>query len=222
MQHATETIKVLVTDDHAISRAGLAGVLEAESDMTVVGEAIDGQDAIQKTGELHPDVIILDVLMPRLDGMGALAYIKRHYPESKVLMLTISDREEHLLQALKFGAHGYLSKEASIPEIVQAVRDVANSKMTFPPLVATKLVTDLREHSNPPEISQREQQVMELLGEGMTNSQIAEHLLINESTVRTYLHRLISKLQLKNRTELTAYAIHHHLFEADSRENGSS
>lgn len=209
-------IKILVTDDHAISRVGLAEVLDAESDMTVVGQAIDGEDAIQKTVELGPDVIVMDVLMPQLDGMEALAYIKQYSPECLVLMLSISEREDYLLRALRLGANGYLSKSAGIPEIVDAVRAIAHGEMVFSPQVAHRLMEEVRAQHRLPDISKREYEVMELLGEGCNNSQIAEMLTISESSVRTYLHRLMRKLRFANRTELVAYAIHHHFQQESS------
>lgn len=210
MPEPKKKIKVLVCDDHAISRAGLAGVLEAEPDITVVGEAIDGQDAIHKAAELCPDVIIMDLLMPRCDGMEATISIKQRFRDMKIIILTISEREEHLFQALRFGADGYLSKDSSIVEIVQAVRGVAEGKVMLSPPFATRLVAGLREDSHQPSISKREMQVLQLLGEGLTNVEIAERLFISESTVRTYLRRLLEKLHLRNRSEAVVYALHHH------------
>ena len=197
MPEPKKKIKVLVCDDHAISRAGLAGVLEAEPDITVVGEAIDGQDVIHKAAELCPDVIIMDLLMPRCDGMEATINIKQRFRDMKIIILTISEREDHLFQALRFGADGYLSKDSSIVEIVQAVRGVAEGKVMLSPPFATRLVAGLREDANQPSISKREMQVLQLLGEGLTNVEIAER-------------RLLEKLHLRNRSEAVVYALHHH------------
>lgn len=214
----TEPIKVLVSDDHAISRAGLAGVLEAEPDITVVGEAMDGQDAIEKAMDLKPDIIIMDLLMPRCDGLEATIAIKQRMPTAKVLILTISEREEHLFQALRFGADGYLSKDSSISEIVQAVRGVVEGKVMLSPPFATRLVAGLRDDSDQPAISKREMQVLQLLGEGLTNTEIAERLFISESTVRTYLRRLLEKLHLRNRSEAVVYALHHHFNHVNHKQ----
>ncbi|MCP4610427.1 MAG: response regulator transcription factor [Planctomycetes bacterium] len=211
MVHNNGTIKVLVTDDHQVFRVGLAGVFDAEPDITVVGEAIDGQEAIIKAKDLKPDVVIMDLLMPQCDGMEATAAIRQSLPETKVLMLTISEREDHLFQALKSGAHGFISKDANVEEIVDAVRGVACGKVMLSPPLATKFLDELREDYEQPSISRREMQVLKLLGEGLTNSQISKQLCIGESTVRSYIHRLLEKLRLKNRDEATSYAIHHYL-----------
>lgn len=203
-------IKVLVTDDHAISRAGLAAVLQTEPDISVVGEAVDGHDAIQKATELNPDIIIMDVLMPQMDGLKAGMAIKQFLPDIKIIMLTISEREDHLFQALRFGAHGYLSKDSAIDEIVDAVRKVNDGKVMLSPPLATKLVEDLRDVREEPSISRRERQVLQMIGEGLSNFEISQHLYIGESTVRTYIHRLMEKLQLKTRSEIVLFAINNH------------
>lgn len=210
------TIKVLVTDDHAISRAGLAGVLQSEPDITVVGEAADGQEAIEKALDLKPDIIIMDVLMPRINGLDAGMTIKQRLPNTKIIMLTISEHEDHLFKALRFGAHGYLSKDAAIDEIVDAVRRVHEGKVTLSPPLANKMAAELRDVRDNPPISKRERQVLHLLGEGLTNSEIAQRLYISESTVRTYLHRILQKLRLKNRGEAVIYAVNNHFHDSNS------
>lgn len=204
------TIKVLVTDDHAISRAGLAGVLQSEPDISVVGEAVDGQDAIKKAIILKPDIVIMDILMPQMDGLTAGKEIKQRLPNTKIIMLTISEREDHLFQALRFGAQGYLSKDAAINEIVDAVRRVNEGiTMISPPLVS-KLAAELRDVREEPSISKREMQVLQMLGEGLSNEEMAQQLYISESTIRTYIHRIMEKLRLKNRSEAVVYAINNH------------
>ena len=202
-------IKVLVTDDHAISRAGLAGVLQAERDIIVVGEAVDGQDAVKKASKLNPDIVIMDVLMPQMDGLKAGKAIKQQLPDTKIIMLTISEREDHLFQALRFGAQGYLSKDSAIEEIVDAVRRVNEGKVMLSPPLATKLVAELRDVREEPSISRREMQVLQMLGEGLSNEEMAKQLYISESTIRTYIHRIMEKLRLKSRSEAVVYAINH-------------
>jgi len=204
------TIKVLVTDDHAISRAGLAGVLQAEPDISVVGEAVDGLDAIKKANRLKPHIVIMDVLMPQMDGLKAGKAIKQQLPDTKVIMLTISEREDHLFQALRFGAQGYLSKDSAIDEIVDAVRNVNEGKVMLSPQLATMLVAELRDVSEGPSISKREMQVLQMMGEGLSNEEMAKQLYISESTIRTYIHRIMEKLRLKNRSEAVLYAINNH------------
>ncbi|MFC2027686.1 response regulator [Chloroflexota bacterium] len=210
MNQECAQIRVLMADDHQIWRVGLAEVFEAEPDITVVGEASDGQDAIKKALDLKPDVVIMDLIMPRCDGMKAAISIRRHLPDTKVMMLTISERDDHLFGALRFGAHGFISKDATVDEIVDAVRGVASGKVMLSPSFATKMVAWLRDDSNLPILSRREIQVIQLIGEGLTNNQISQRLIISEGAVRCYLHRAMDKLHLRNRADAELYAIHHH------------
>jgi len=204
-------IRVLVVDDHPIVRAGLSNILGAESDITIVGEASDGLEAINKALELKPDVILMDIFMPRCSGLEAMTGIRERLPGARVLMLTISERGEDLLQALRLGAQGYLLKSATISEVVQAIRQAAVGEAMLSPHMTTRLVAELREKADEHQLSARETEVLQLLGEGLTNTQIAHHLFISESTVRTYLCRLLDKLHMKNRAEATAYAIRYQL-----------
>ena len=210
-----EVIRVLIVDDHAVVRAGLANILGAESDIRIVGEAKDGLEAITKAVELKPDVILMDILMPGCSGLEAMVTIKESFSDARVLILTVSDQEEDLFQALKFGAQGYLLKGATITEVVDAVRRTAAGEVMLSPHVVARLVAEFRDKGkasgNGLELSTREMEVLHLLGEGLTNTEIANRLFIGESTVRTYLHRLLEKLHLRNRAEAVAYAARHHL-----------
>jgi len=206
-----EPIRVLIVDDHAVVRTGLVNILGAESDINIVGEARDGLEAINKALELKPDVILMDILMPRCGGLEAMVTIKESLPGTNVLVLTISEREEDLFQAIRFGAHGYLLKSASINEVVEAVRRTADREVMLSPAIAAKLVAEFRGKADGAKLSTRETEVLQLLGKGLTNTEIAESLFIGGSTVRTYLHRLLDKLHLRNRAEATAYAVRHHL-----------
>jgi DNA-binding NarL/FixJ family response regulator len=204
-----EMIKVLVADDHPVIRAGLAKILGAESDITIVGEARDGLEAIEKALELKPDVVLMDIFMPRCSGLEATIAIRQKLPDARLLILTISEREEDLLQALRFGAQGYLLKSATITEVTEAVRKTAAGEAMLSPAIAARLVAEFRQKSDEPALSAREIEVLQLLGEGLTNAEIAHRLFICESTVRTHLQRLLSKLHLKNRAEAIAYAARH-------------
>ena len=205
-----EVIRVLVVDDHAVVRTGLANILGSEPDIRIVGEANDGVEAISKALELKPDVILMDIRMPRCSGLEATVTIKESFPDARVLILTVSDQEEDLFQALKFGAQGYLLKGATITEVVDAVRRTAAGEVMLSPHVVGRLVAEFRgkekASGNGLSLSTREMEVLHLLGEGLTNTEIANRLFIGESTVRTYLHRLLEKLHLRNRAEAVAYA----------------
>jgi DNA-binding NarL/FixJ family response regulator len=205
-----EVIKVLVADDHPVIRAGLAKILGAESDITIVGEARDGLEAINKALELKPDVILMDIFMPRCSGLEATVAIRQKLLDARLLILTISEREEDLLQALRLGAQGYLLKSATITEVAEAVRKTAAGEAMLSPHIVTRLVAELRQKTeDKTRLSAREAEVLQLVGEGLTNTEIANRLFISESTVRTYLHRLLDKLHLKNRAEVIAYAVRH-------------
>jgi DNA-binding NarL/FixJ family response regulator len=212
-----QAIKVLIVDDHAVVRAGLTGILAEEPGITIVGQAKDGLEAIEKALGLCPDVILMDIFMPRCTGLEALVTIKDRLPSARILILTISEREEDLLQALRFGAQGYLLKSATITEVADAVRMVAAGEAMLSPHIITRLVAELRDKADEPSLSTREGEVLKLLGEGRTNTDIAGRLFISESTVRTYLRRLVDKLHLKNRGEAIAYAARHPLLSKSDR-----
>jgi len=201
-----KAIRVLIADDHAVVRAGLIKILGAEPDITIVGEAGDGLEAIGKALELKPDVILMDIFMPRCSGLEATVAIRQKLNDTRLLILTVSDREEDLLQALRFGAQGYILKSATITELADAVRKVAAGEAMLSPHILTQLVAEFRQKADEPELSAREGEVLQLLGDGLTNTEIGERLFIGASTVRNYLRRLLDKLQLKNRSEAIAYA----------------
>lgn len=206
-----ETIKVLVVDDHHIVRAGLSTMLDTESDITIVGEARDGLEAIEKASIQKPDVILMDIFMPRCNGLEAMKKINELVPDVKVVILTVSEREEDLLEVLRYGAAGYLLKSAQISEISRAVRMAAEGEAVLSPNMATRLVAQFREKLEEPILSTRESEILQLLSSGLTNTEIGERLYISESTVRTYIHRLLTKLNLKNRAEAIAYAARHYI-----------
>lgn len=202
-----EFIRVLVVDDHDIVRIGLADILGAESDIKVIGEAKNGLEAVNQALQLKPDVTIMDIFLPGCNGLEATVAIKAKWPEAKVLIWTTSEREEDLLQALKFGAQGYLLKNATVTEMVQAVRRTAVGETMLCSRMASKLVAEFRnKDKTPPNLSLREMEVLLLVAEGMTDSDIGARLFITERTVRTHLRRLLDKLHLKNRVQAAAYA----------------
>ncbi|MFC1864618.1 response regulator [Chloroflexota bacterium] len=207
----TEAIRVLLVNDHAVVRTGLDNILGAEPDVKIVGEARDGLEAITQALELKPDVILMDIFMPGCSGLEATVVIRQKLPGAKVLILTVSEREEDLFQALRLGAQGYLLKSATITEVVEAVRKTAAGEVMLSPHIAARLVAEFRDKAEEPKLSTREMEVLRLVGDGLTNTEIGNRLFIGESTVRTYLHRILEKLHLRNRAEAAAYAARHHL-----------
>jgi DNA-binding NarL/FixJ family response regulator len=197
--------RILIVDDHSAIRAGVAHMLSTEPDMDIIGEAGDGREAVEIAEDLRPDVIIMDISMPRCSGLEATLLIKERLPFVKILIFTVSEREEDLFKAIKLGADGFLLKETNIREIPAAVRSIYNGETILSPLVAQKLVSEFKHKSIESSLSPREVEVIKLLSIGLNNRQIAEHLFISETTVRTYLNRLLSKLHLNKRVEAIAY-----------------
>jgi len=204
----TDRIKVLIADDHAVVREGIAALLNDEPDINIVAKVSNGNEAISKTIELKPDVIIIDISMPVCSGLEATSAISQQSPQTKVLIFTISDKEEDLFQAVKYGARGYLLKSANLEEITKAIRQIHNGEAILSSYVAGKLLDEFRKNrtdGNP--LSQREGEVLALVGEGLTNREIAEKLIVSPGTVKTYLQRILEKLHLNNRAEAMAYAL---------------
>jgi DNA-binding NarL/FixJ family response regulator len=205
-----EKIKLLLADDHQVVRAGLSMIFAAQPDITVVGEAKDGAEAIYKALELKPDVVLMDVFMPRINGIEAMTAIREQAPEVKVIILTISAEEEDLLRALRSGAQGYLLKNSSAAELIEAVKKCAEGETVLTPSLAGKLVKELQHQTDETPLSAREGEVLQLVSQGLSNTEISGSLFISESTVRTYLRRLFEKLHVRNRVEAATYA-HSHL-----------
>jgi two-component system, NarL family, response regulator NreC len=193
--------RILLADDHAILRAGLAMLIEAQSDLTVVAEAADGIEAIEKTRSLKPDIVILDLTMPRVSGLDALREIHRDYPETKVLVLTMHDDPAYGRTVLSAGALGYVTKKAADRELLLAIRTVREGR-SFVDLTQAE---DMLPRHTP--LSQREQQVLSELAHGFTHQEIADRLAVSIKTVETYLSRLSQKLGMHRRADLVRYAL---------------
>jgi DNA-binding NarL/FixJ family response regulator len=219
----SERLRVVIVDDHALFRRGLQLVLNQEPDIEVVGEAADGQEAIQKAQELMPDVVLMDVRMPRRSGIEATVELKNLLPHVKILMLTISDDEADLFDAIKAGASGYLLKEISIEEVAESVRSVAAGQSRISPTMASKLLTEFavmsrrgegeRERLPVPRLTDREMQVLRLVAEGLGNKDIAKRLYISENTVKNHIRNILEKLHLHSRMEAVVYAVREKLLE---------
>ncbi len=204
-------IRVLIADDHAIVRSGVRMLLEVEPDFDVVGEAKDGHQAIALAGQLQPDVVLMDIAMPGIDGLEATRQIKTHWPDIDVVVLTMHRSEEHFFEMLKNGASGYLLKGAEPGDLIHALRVVAEGSVFIYPTMAQKLVQDYLNLSEgegvmDPQLSPRENEILQLLIEGFTNKEIAEKIVVSLSTVHTHRTNLMKKLGLSNRHELIQYA----------------
>ncbi len=206
----TEMIRVLIADDYPLVRDSLRALLETEPGMEVVGEAADGVEVVLKAHVLQPDVILLDLVMPRQDGIGAISQIKQQDPDARILVLTSFAEDEKVFPAIKAGALGYLLKSSSPQQLLHAIRDVYRGQSSLHPTIARKLITELQ---RPPELpptaeplSAREMEVLRLVARGLTNQEIAQELVISERTARTHVSRILEKLHLANRTQAALYA----------------
>ena len=217
-----EQLKVIIADDHALFRRGLEMVLEKEPDIEVVGEAHDGEQAVERAQALMPDVMLMDVRMPRGSGIEATAKIKELMPHVKILMLTHSDEEADLYESIKAGASGYLLKEVSTEEVADAVRSVWQGHSRISPAMASKLLNefqtltkkaDERQPLAPPRLTERELQVLRLVAKGLGNRDIAGQLYISENTVKNHIRNILEKLQLHSRMEAVIYAVREKLLD---------
>jgi len=217
-----EPIRVLVVDDHALFRRGLEMVLGHEPDIEVIGEAGDGTEAVELASALLPDIVLMDVRMPRRSGIEACTAIKEVVPSAKIVMLTISDDEADLYDAIKAGASGYLLKEISIDEVGAAIRSVAGGQSLISPSMASKLLSefatmikkgDERQQVPAPRLTDRELQVLKLVAKGLNNRDIAKELFISENTVKNHIRNILEKLQLHSRMEAVVYAVREKLLE---------
>jgi two-component system NarL family response regulator len=216
-----EPIRILVADDHVLFRRGLHMVLAQEPDLDLIGEAADGAEAVALALELVPDVILMDVKMPRRNGIEACQMIKDAAPSIRILMLTNSDEDSDLYEAVKAGAAGYLLKEISIDELASAVRAVHGGQSLITPSMATKLMAEFAamarrgSDSRLPRLTPRELDVLRGIARGMTNREIAKSLFISENTVRSHVQNILDKLQLKTRMEAAIYAMRVKLVDLD-------
>jgi NarL family two-component system response regulator LiaR len=203
------TIRVLVADDHAIVRKGIRTLLDTEPGIEVVGEARDGNQAIIETRRLHPDVILMDLVMPNMDGIAAIRHIIARQPETRILVLTSFATDDKLFPAIKAGALGYLLKDSSPHDLVQAIHQVHRGESSLHPLVARKLLQELSQpaHPSPDSLTEREIEVLKLMARGESNRQIADTLTIKEATVRTHVSNILDKLHLSSRTQAALYAL---------------
>ena len=210
-QTGPAAIRILITDDHAIVREGLRTLIRTEPGMEVIGEAADGVEAVEKACELKPDVILMDMVMPRMGGLEAIRKIKEQCPDARILVLTSFSDDETVFPAIKAGALGYLLKNTSPDILLRAIRDVHKGNSSISTDIANKLMSELQRRSDLPltedPLTEREMDVLNLVAQGMTNQEIADQLVISEGTVRTHVSNILSKLHLANRTQSALYAL---------------
>ena len=207
----SEPITVFIVDDHAVVRRGIRALLEAEDDFLVVGEAGSGGEAVLLAADLAPDVVLMDLVMPGIDGVEATRLLKQRSPRSQVIVLTSYHEDEHIFPAIRAGALSYLLKGVGLEELTEAVRKAARGEATLHPHVAARLVQEL--HGSAQDsislyktLSEREREVLRLVAEGMSNALIAEKLVISERTVKSHVNNILSKLHVTDRTQAAIYA----------------
>lgn len=219
MKNDSQSIRILIADDHPVVRRGFRYLIEATPDMALVGEAKDGLEAVEKTRLLQPDVILLDLVMPQMDGLEALRTIKQEFPEARILVVTSFAEDDQVFPAIKAGASGYLLKDTSPDALLQAIRDVFQGQSSLHPTIARKVMQEL---SQPPSLpptaeplTKREVEVLKLVAQGLSNPDISQKLGITEGTVRVHISRILSKLHLANRTQAALYAIQEGLIDSE-------
>ncbi len=216
-------LRILICDDHAVVREGLRALIATEADMEVVGEANDGEKAVAAFRALRPDVTLLDMVMPRMDGLEAIRVIKGEFPQARILVLTSFAEDDMVFPAIKSGALGYLLKDSSPEELIRAIRDVSRGEASLHPSIARRLIMELSQPSTlpptPEPLTEREVEVLKLVAKGYSNEEIADALVVSERTARGHVSSILSKLHLANRTQAALYALREGLASLDSDVN---
>ena len=215
----SETIRVLIADDHAVVREGMRGLISSEPGMEVVAEARDGLETVQRVRAVQPDVILVDLVMPRMDGIQAIGEITAEFPDSRILVLTSFADDDKVFPAIKAGALGYLLKDSSPQELLDAIREGDRGESAVHPMIARKLSRERSEPASLPPadepLTEREVEVLRLVAQGLSNEEIGNRLFISERTVRTHVSNILGKLHLANRTQAALYALREGLATLD-------
>ncbi len=208
---SNRVITILICDDHAVVREGLRALISTEPDMEVVGEASDGEKAVAAFRALKPDVALIDMVMPRMDGLDAIRAIMSEFPEAHILVLTSFAEDDMVFPAIKAGALGYLLKDSSPEELLRAIRDVSRGEASLHPSIARRLILELSQPTTlpptPEPLTGRELEVLRLVAKGYSNEEIADALIVSERTARGHVSSILSKLHLANRTQAALYAL---------------
>ncbi len=217
-----QPIRLLVVDDHGIVRKGICALLAQVADMQVVGEASDGENAVAQAETLKPDVILMDLVMPKMDGVEAIRQILARLPQTRIIALTSFGADDKVFPAIKAGALGYLLKDSDPEDLIGTIRRVYAGEPSLPPNIAIKVLEELshpKTHPLTPEpLTEREVEVLRLVAQGLDNREIAQRLSIGQATVRTHLDNILSKLHLANRVQATLYALRQGLTSLDDKE----
>jgi len=220
-----ERIRIMIVDDHPIVRRGLHSLLDVTPGMEVVAEATDGIEAVQKVQIYNPDVVLMDLVMPRMDGIKAIEEILQNKPETRILVLTSFEEDERLLAALRTGALGYILKDSNPDLLLQAIQDVYKGDSYLNPSVLRKLIRGINKDKNiepvreTTNLTERELEVLILVSQGLSNQEAAKRLGVVEGTVRSHISNILSKLHLSNRTQAVVYALREGLAPLDSKED---
>lgn len=208
---ANERVRILIVDDHAVVRQGLITFLELQDEIEVVGEASNGKEALEKVKELKPDVVLMDLVMPVMDGLTAIKQIKQSFPETEVIALTSFADDEKVFTAIRSGATGYLLKDVQPNDLVKAVLAAERGEVQLHPEVAKRLMNEVvapaKEADSLDELTEREREVLGLLGHGMSNKEIAYKISVSEKTVKAHVSSILNKLNLPGRTHAALYAV---------------
>ena len=203
----SDKIRVVIADDHPIVRQGLRIFLASDAGFEVVGEAVDGNEAVELARQLRPNVVVMDLLMPELDGIAATALIRREVPGVEVVIVTWVVEANHVVSAVRAGAVGYLLKDSDSQELRRAIRGAAAGRVQLAPEAAMRLMREMRSLNGPESLTDRETEILRLLGQGLTNKDIASSLQIGEKTVKTHVSNILAKLGLQSRTQAALHAV---------------
>ena len=218
-----EAVKILIVDDHALVRKGLLALLTAKPDVQVVGEAADGIEAVRKARSCSPDIILMDLEMPRKDGVSAIKEIRQQLPSIKILVISSYTDEQRVIAAIRAGANGYLLKTTVPDDLMRAIREVIQGQFPLDPTITSSVIRKLERPAEqqptwPDDLTAREVDIVKLIAKGYSNNRIAEQLMISVRTVSTHVGRILKKLQLENRTQIALYALRKGLADLDDSE----
>ena len=218
-----ELIRVLVVDDHPVVRRGIRSLLAEEVGLQVVGEAINGKEALAQVDNLRPDVILMDLVMPEMNGIEAIQQITATHPEARILVMTSFAADDKVFPAIKAGALGYMLKDSDPEDLLRMIRQVYRGELSIHPAIARKVIQELnrppQEPLTPSPLTEREVEILQLLAQGVENKEIARRLVLREATVRTHVSNILGKLQLANRVQATLYALRSGLASLDEGKN---